>query len=75
MREDEQMMRWKHSCNELVDPSVVIEKAKEWKMPYIETSAKDDRNVHFLFRVAVYEYWWKSHQAQLEWQAQRKNRK
>merc|ERR1711971_70068 len=67
--EDEQMMRQeqrKHhdTRNDFVDPRMVIEKAKEWKLPYIETSAKHGRNVHFLFRAAVYEYWWQSQQRQ-----------
>ena len=63
--EDEQMMRQeqsKHrdSRNDFVDPQMVIEQAKEWNLPYIETSAKHGRNVNFLFRAAVYEYWWQS---------------
>jgi len=68
--EDEQMMRQeqtKHrdTRNDFVDPQMVIENAKEWNLPYIETSAKLGRNVHFLFRAAVYEYWWQSQQEKL----------
>ena len=44
---------------------VDMKKAYEWfekvKIPYIETSAKNGKNVNFLFRHAVYEYWIQSH--------------
>eukprot|EP01084_Bolivina_argentea_P179002 309338_1 len=36
----------------------IIEQAKEWKMPFIETSAKDRKNIDFLFRQVVYEYFY-----------------
>ena len=40
-------------------------KAYEWfdkmKIPYIETLAKNGKNVNFLFRHSVYEYWIQSH--------------
>ena len=48
--------------NEFVKHEVIIAQAKEWDLPYIETSAEDNRNCHFLLRVCVYEYWWQSHQ-------------
>ena len=31
--------------------------SKLWNVPYIETSAKRDINVHFLFERIIYEYW------------------
>ena len=44
---------------------VDMEKANKWfeekKIPYIETSAKNGKNVNFLFRHSVYEYWIQSH--------------
>ena len=68
--EDEQMMCQEHkkhrdARHDFVDPRMVIEQAKQWKLPYIETSAKHGRNVHFLFRAAVYEYWWQSQHGKL----------
>ena len=50
-----------HGYRDTVD----IKKANEWfkekRVPYIETSAKNGRNVHFLFRHSIYEYWIQSH--------------
>ena len=42
-----------------------MEKAHDWfdkmKIAYIETSAKNGKNVNFLFHHSVYEYWMQSH--------------
>ena len=35
----------------------VFEWTNEYKLPYIETSAKENKNVHLLYRHCVYEYW------------------
>ena len=44
---------------------VDMDEAYEWFMekqvPYIETSAKNGRNVNFMFRHCIYEYWIQSH--------------
>ena len=41
----------------IINEQRAIKQAKEWNIPYIETSAKDKVNGHFLFEIAFYEYW------------------
>jgi len=43
--------------NMVVDTNKVIEKAKQWNIGYIETSAKYDINVNLLFEQSILEYW------------------
>ena len=43
--------------HEFVDVQTVLDQAREWNVPYIETSAKHGRNKHFAYRQSVYEYW------------------
>ena len=35
----------------------VLDKAREWKLPLIETSGKDIVNVKFVYQQAIYAYW------------------
>eukprot|EP01084_Bolivina_argentea_P238271 400303_1 len=44
------------TTNQSVSHHQIIEKAKEWNCPYIETSAKRNKNVSFAFHHAVCEY-------------------
>eukprot|EP01084_Bolivina_argentea_P233262 392921_1 len=43
--------------DKIVDVDTIIAATKKWNIPYIETSALIGRNVNFLFRQAIYEYW------------------
>ena len=53
-------LRGQINNDKLVDQEVVIEQAREWNMPYVETSAKDRKNIDFLFDLVVYELWYQS---------------
>ena len=39
----------------------ILEKAKEWDIPYVETSAKDNINVQFAYFQCIYAYWEQHH--------------
>eukprot|EP01084_Bolivina_argentea_P254935 428695_1 len=41
----------------LMDDNEIMNYVKKHNIPYVETSAKHNRNVHFAFRHAIYEYW------------------
>eukprot|EP01084_Bolivina_argentea_P282670 483912_1 len=43
----------------------ILKKIKNWNLPYIEVSAKDNINIDYLFRVAFYEYWLQSQMKQI----------
>ena len=43
--------------DEFIDRELIIEHAREWNIPYIETSAKDNINVDYLFEHIVYQEW------------------
>ncbi len=38
----------------------IVALAKEYRIPYIETSAKDKVNVDLVFRQCLYEYWFQT---------------
>ena len=42
---------------ELINIDKILSKAKKWNIPYIETSSLIGRNINFLFRQSIYEYW------------------
>ena len=35
----------------------ILERMHEWNIPFIETSAKENKNVEFVYQQAVYSYW------------------
>ena len=47
----------KHYKDNIIDIDTILNTAKEWNIPYIETSAKLGRNVNFLYRQSIYEHW------------------
>ena len=36
---------------------LVIEQARKWNIPFIECSSKWNKNIDFLFKLSLYEYW------------------
>ena len=44
----------------VVSRKEAVEWAKECEMPYIETSAKYDKNVNFMIEHGIYLYWMRS---------------
>eukprot|EP01083_Nonionella_stella_P088523 246782_1 len=59
----EQNKKEKHPRT-FVNRQMVIHQAKQWNIPYIETSAKSNVNVPAVFEYALYE-WWIQSQAQM----------
>eukprot|EP01084_Bolivina_argentea_P137768 242627_1 len=46
-----------------VTTAEAVEKAKQWNIPYIETSAKNKINVDFVYEQVIYTYWTSSVQS------------
>ena len=45
----------------------VMKLAKLYNIPYIETSSKDNKNITFLFKQCIYEYWIQSQTNCIQW--------
>ena len=54
------LSNYNYSNRRFVSTEEAIQQAKEWKIPYIETSAKNSIGVDFLFQQIPFEYWLQS---------------
>eukprot|EP01084_Bolivina_argentea_P245701 411284_1 len=56
-----------------VSTDEAIHFAKQWNMPYIETSAKCNKNVHFMYRQIIWEWWIQSRHSKCKMVRQERN--